>query len=256
MPFWVFIVAALIMAGVAFTVIFAAMRPASKPIDLPSVPETNSTNGSFVLPTVPQPALSGEYYTGNNSSSVLFVEYSDFQCPFCGRAIPALDRLMSDYPQIKFVFRNFPLDAHPNAEKAAEAAECAGRQGKFWEMHDVMFSNQDQLSITDLKRFASGLGLDSAAFASCLDRGEAAGVVKAEKQEGQAAGIRGTPGFLVYTNRGRDSGIEKKLMAISDRFRSLGVSSAVVNVQGAGSGLVFAGAMPYSDYQSVIDAFN
>lgn len=255
MPMWVFTVAALIMAGVAFIVITAGRAPSSA-VDLPLANISNSTGGPMALPMIGKPELAGGHYTGNAGADVALVEYSDFQCPYCGRVVPALEKVKADYPQIKFAFRHFPLSIHQNAQKAAEASECAGMQGKFWEMHDRLFANQDDLGVSSLKAYAAGLGLDATAFNRCLDTGQAAGIVDAEKLEGQGTGIRGTPGFLAFSMKGRNSTIEQRLYAISDRFRGLGVSSAVVEVQGAGPGIVFAGAMPYSDYKAVLDAFN
>ena len=254
MPMWVFIVAALIMAGIAFMVIYLS-HPPTKAVDLPS-PQVGQNSGKLVFPQVGEPALKSGYYEGDANSGTVFVEYSDFQCPYCGRAEAALAQVKENYPSMQFAFRNFPLSAHPNAPKAAEAAECAGIQGKFWQMHDIMFANQEDLAVSSLKKYAASLGLDTAAFNSCLGSGQTAPLVAAEKAEGQGLGIGGTPGFLVYTRKGASAAVEQKLMNISSRFQSLGVSSAVVGVKGAGDGLVFAGAMPYSDYKSVIDAFS
>jgi len=101
------------------------------------------------------------------------------------------------------VFRHFPLTSiHPNAQKAAEAAECAGEQGKFWEMHDALFAQQDQWSglqdpLTIFKQLAGGLDVDQAQFDACLDGGKYADKVSADAQEGMAAGAQGTPYFLI-----------------------------------------------------------
>lgn len=255
-PFWVFIVAALVMAGVAFTVISAGMQKGSEPIVLPATNGSggNATGGA-AYPRIGEPDLSEAYYVGAPGANVTFVEYSDFQCPYCARALPAIEQAMKENPGVRFVFRHYPLDIHQNARKAAEAAECAGKQGKFWQMHDAMFASQESLAASDLKKYANALGMDDSEFAKCLDSGETAGAVNAEKQEGYGAGIRGTPGFLVYSKSDASDSLQKRLMAVSDRFRGLGARSAVLGINGAGMGIVFAGAMPYSDYQSVIDAF-
>jgi len=253
---WVFSVAVLIMAGVAFLVVSAGLHSPSKPIEMPQANASNLTGGPTPIPKVGRPDLSIGYSSGNSSANIIFVEYSDFQCPYCSRVAPAVGKVRTDYPQIRFAFHHYPLSTHPDAQKAAEAAECAGMQDRFWEMHNALFSNQNDLAISSLKGYAAALGLDAESFNRCLDTGQMEGAVNAQKLEGQGAGIRGTPGFLVFSTNGRDAALEKKLYAISDRFRGLGVSSAVVEVQGAGSGIVFAGAMPYSDYQSVLDAFN
>ena len=97
----------------------------------------------------------------------------------------------------KFVFRDYPLEFHPEAQKAAEASECAHEQGKFWEYHDKIFENQQSLSVANEKQWAKDLGLDSAKFDNCLDSGKYAEEVKKDAAEGSAAGVSGTPGFFV-----------------------------------------------------------
>jgi protein-disulfide isomerase len=136
---------------------------------------------------------------GPADAPVEIIEFSDFQCPFCGRVKPTLDRLRKQYEgRIKIVFRNFPLTSiHPQAYSAAEAAECARRQGKFWEYHDALFANQRALTPDDLKKHAADLGLDTAAFAACLDGGQAKARVDADLDAAQALGLTSTPAFFV-----------------------------------------------------------
>jgi protein-disulfide isomerase len=135
---------------------------------------------------------------GPDSARITIVEFSDFQCPFCGREAPVIDKLMKDYDgKVKLVFRHFPLDFHPFAAKAAEAAACAADQGKFWQMHDKMFGNQQKLAVEDLKADAKELGLDSGKFDKCLDSGEKKELVKADQKAGSEAGVNGTPAFFV-----------------------------------------------------------
>ena len=135
---------------------------------------------------------------GPAAAPVTIVEFSDFQCPFCGREYPVIEKLMKDYDgKVRLVFRNFPLDFHPFAEKAAEAAACAGDQNKFWELHNAMFSNQQKLAVDDLKGYAKTAGLDSAKFDKCLDSGEKKTEVQADQKAGTEAGVNGTPAFFV-----------------------------------------------------------
>ena len=102
---------------------------------------------------------------GNPRAPVTIVEFSDFQCPYCVRARPSVARVREVYgDQVRFAFRHFPLDFHPQAEKAGEGAACAGEQGKFWEMHDLLWTNTARLQVPDLKAHAVTLGLDAAAF--------------------------------------------------------------------------------------------
>jgi len=152
-------------------------------------------------PTIVSPSalkISGRPAKGATNPQITIVEFSDFECPFCSRTQPTLKQLMQDYPnKIKLVFKHFPLPFHANAQKAAEAAECANAQGKFWEMHDKLFENQQALAVTDLKKYAADLKLDTAKFNKCLDDGEKASVVKADAATGESVGVGGTPSFFV-----------------------------------------------------------
>ena len=135
---------------------------------------------------------------GPATAPVTIVEFSDFECPFCARVVPTLDQVKEKYgDQVRIVFRQYPLDMHPNAAKAAEASLCADEQGKFWEMHDAMFADQKKLAVADLKATAGTLGLDAAAFGSCLDSGKHAPRVKADMKAGTLAGVSGTPALFV-----------------------------------------------------------
>ena len=135
---------------------------------------------------------------GNPKAPVTVVEFSDFQCPYCVRARPTVDRVRETYgDKVRWVFRHFPLDFHAQAEKAGEAAACAGEQGKFWEMHDLLWENPAKLQVADLKAHAAKLGLDAAKFGQCLDSGRHAGLVEADLRAGQGYGVSGTPAFFV-----------------------------------------------------------
>jgi len=135
---------------------------------------------------------------GNPKAPVTIVEFSDFQCPFCVRARPTVSRVREAYgDRVRWVFRHYPLDFHAQAEKAGEAAACAGDQGKFWEMHDLLWSNTAKLQVPDLKAHAATLGLDAAAFGECLDSGRHGGLVSGDLAAGQGYGVSGTPAFFV-----------------------------------------------------------
>ncbi len=135
---------------------------------------------------------------GPSNAPVTIVEFSDFQCPYCGREYPVIERLMKEYDgKVRLVFRHYPLEFHENAEKAAEAGACAQDQGKFWELHDKMFTNQAKLAVDDLKGYAKAIGLDSAKFDKCLDSGEKKAVVEEDQKAGTAAGVNGTPAFFI-----------------------------------------------------------
>jgi len=135
---------------------------------------------------------------GPATAKVTIIEFSDFQCPFCSRGKKVVDEIVQKYgDKVRIVFRDFPLDFHDKAQKAAEAGHCAGDQGKFWQMHDWMFDNQDKLDIEGLKNGAKGLGIDSAKFDQCLTSGQHESEVKRHMHDGQKVGVRGTPAFFV-----------------------------------------------------------
>jgi len=135
---------------------------------------------------------------GPTNAPVTIVEFSDFQCPYCGREYPVIERLMKEYDgKLRLVFRHYPLDFHPFAQKAAEAGACAQDQGKFWELHDKMFTNQGKLAVADLKGYAKLLGMDAPKFDKCLDSGEKKALVDDDLKAGSAAGVNGTPAFFI-----------------------------------------------------------
>jgi protein-disulfide isomerase len=135
---------------------------------------------------------------GPPDAKVTIVEFSDFQCPYCGAAFGTVEQLMQQYAgKVKLVFRQFPLPIHPQAEKAAEASLCAADQKKFWEFHDLLFRNQKKLDASDLKTYAASAGLDGPKFAQCLDSGDKKKQVELDLEAGQAAGVNGTPAFFI-----------------------------------------------------------
>jgi len=136
---------------------------------------------------------------GNPDAPVTIVEFSDFQCPFCQRAYPVIKGLLAKYDgKVKLAYRDFPLrQAHPQAQMAAEAARCAGEQGKFWEYHDRLFDNFNQLSKEALAQYAASLDLDSQEFQACLESGRHQASIEEDFQDGSRAGITGTPAFFI-----------------------------------------------------------
>ena len=135
---------------------------------------------------------------GPQTAKVTIVEFSDFECPFCSRARQTVDQVMKKYEgKARLVFRQFPLSFHAHARKAAEAALCADAQGKFWEMHDAMFSDQTKLEVPSLKETAARLGLDKAKFETCLDKGEETKRLEYDMAAAEKAGVTGTPAFFI-----------------------------------------------------------
>jgi protein-disulfide isomerase len=137
---------------------------------------------------------------GNPAARVTIVEYSDFQCPFCLRAMPTLKKLREDYgDKVRVVWKDFPLtQIHEHAFKAAEAGRCAADQGKFWEYHDKLFGNQQALQPEFLKQYAKDLGMDSAKFDTCLDSSMYAEQVRDSMAAGTRLGVNSTP--TIYVN--------------------------------------------------------
>ena len=135
---------------------------------------------------------------GPASAPVTVVAFSDFQCPFCSRAVPTLKEIETAYNgKLRIAFKQLPLPFHDKAHLAAEAALAANEQGKFWEYHDKLFANQQALDRPSLEKYAQELGLDMGKFKKALDTGKFKDKVDAEAKEGAAVGATGTPTFFI-----------------------------------------------------------
>gem|GEM_PF-135245 len=170
---------------------------------------------------------------GNPNAPVTLVEFTDYECGFCGRHVretfPQLERDYIATGKLKYVFRNFPLESiHKNAFSAHRAAVCAGEQGKFWEMHDRLFSNQAALAPANLTAHAEAVGLDLARFQSCFNGNDDAGKVRRDIAEGQRAGVTSTPTFFL--------------------------ASTIPNTPTLKVSRTIRGAKPYAEFQQAIDA--
>ncbi|HYD47372.1 MAG TPA: thioredoxin domain-containing protein [Terriglobales bacterium] len=159
----------------------------------------------------------GRAARGGKNAPVQIISWSDYECPFCKRAEPTVEQVLKEYgDKVSFVHRDFPLDFHQHAEKAAEAAHCAEAQNKFWEYHSKLFATQD-LSEPSLKTIAKDLGLDTAKFDACLASGQYKAAIQKDVEDGAAAGVAGTPAFFI-------------------------------------NGRMLSGAQPYEKFKEVIDA--
>jgi protein-disulfide isomerase len=160
-----------------------------------------------------------DHIQGPANAAVTLVEYGDYECPYCGAAYPIVKELQARMgDMLKFVFRNFPITtSHPHAEQAAEAAEAAAAQGRFWEMHDLLYENQRRLRDQDLHAYAEQLGLDVEQFDKDLAEHVHASRVREDFMSGVRSGVNGTPSFYVNGARHDDSYDLETLLAALER---------------------------------------
>jgi protein-disulfide isomerase len=169
---------------------------------------------SFAIATDDQPAK------GTANAAVTIVAFTDFECPSCARQHPILDRIVSEFGnRVRLVVRDFPLSQHVNARKAAEAAEAAREQGKYWEYASVLFRNQSALGIDKLRQYASEVGLDRARFDASLDSGKLAEKVQRDVIDGRKLGINGTPTIYINGKRISDNSYESVKSAIESALK-------------------------------------
>jgi len=174
------------------------------------------------MPAVPGDGFGG-YVMGSDSAPVEVVEYSDFECPFCARfanlQMPAVRRQLIETGLVRWRFRDFPLPGHPYSRYAAHAAQCAGEQNRFWEMHDALFADHSWAQTGKNPRglfnsMAQRVGLDMGAYAACMAANRYAARIEASRLEGEARGVGGTPTFFV-------NGQPFRANPTSDAFKAL-----------------------------------
>jgi protein-disulfide isomerase len=191
----------IIFASVCFALLVVLVYISSK-----DKVDVNGVNLNAIQAASQQSGNIADHVFGKKDSKVLFVEYGDYQCPGCGNAYPNVKTVTDKYQgQIAFVFRNFPLTTlHPNAEAAAAAAEAAGLQGKYWEMHDKLYENQsswENLSVTDranfFEAFAKDLGLNATQFMNDMGGQKVTQKISFDIALGQKANISATPSFFL-----------------------------------------------------------
>ncbi len=190
-----------LLAVIILVIIVSIVVNISKPDDL-EVIETGTIQDPFLGPA---------------DSKIVVIEYSDFQCPFCGAVAGTneylIERLKQSNPswiapvpklkelaklgKIKYIFKDYPLPSHQFALKSAIAAQCAHEQNKFWEYHDLLFENQEELSVKDLKKYAADLNLDTTKFDSCLDNNKYKLDIQKDQSAGSSLGVDGTPTFFI-----------------------------------------------------------
>lgn len=220
-----FLIIAAFLIGVLFTQV-QFLKNGTGTLGASTAVGTNDTPSQ--APTIVKVGNGHLPVLGNKNAKVTLVEFSDFQCPFCEQlfqeSLPQIKKDYVDTGKVKIVYRQFPLvTIHPNAQKAAEAAECANAQGKFWDYHDQLFQNQAEWESLDaagaLDKFvgyANNLGLDGQALAECVNSGKMAATIQKDVDEGSKVGVDGTPASFV-------------------------------------NGMLISGAVPYSDFKAAID---
>lgn len=196
---------------------------------------------------------------GKSSAKVLIVEFSDFQCPFCQKffkeTFASLKSKYLDTGKVRLVFRHFPLPFHVNAQKAAEASECASRQGKFWEYHNMLFENSQpdgtNFDVDSLKKYADSLGLNKGTlgfavnkFNDCLNKGEAAAAVSQDAKDGQAVAVSGTPSFLIIKN----NDLTLDVAYIRSQVQA---QKSVISLPNGN--IFFVGAQPMANFEQAIE---
>lgn len=164
-------------------------------IGMPEFPVTYNLKYMSLQPAL----LNHDHVQGNPSAIIQLVEYGDFQCSFCGRTYPIVKNIQREFEnELMFVFRHFPLSTiHSHAKLAAVAAEAAGRQGKFWEMHDMLYENQDELHLSALNAYAGDIGLDELRFYKDMEDEKLFEKVKMDFESGLRSGVAGTPTFFI-----------------------------------------------------------
>ena len=170
---------------------------------------------AFPIATDDQPAK------GSANAAVTIVEFTDFECPSCARQLPVLERIVSEFgDRVRLVVRDFPLSQHANARKAAEAAEAAREQGKYWEYVTVLFRNQSALGVDKLKQYATEVGLDRARFDASLDSGKFAEKVQRDVMDARKLGVNGTPALYINGKRISDNSYESVKSAVESALKA------------------------------------
>ncbi len=187
----------MVAAGTPAAQVYSKLMVAARtaPAPTPAAPAAKGPGGGEEIYKV---EIAGAPTKGGKQPKVTIVEFSDFQCPFCGRVVPTLNQLEKDYgDNISISFRNLPLPFHENAMPAAEAAMAANEQGKFWPMHDKLFANQTALTRPDLEKYAGEIGLDVPKFKAALDSHKYKDRIKKDSDDAEKYGARGTPNFFI-----------------------------------------------------------
>ena len=218
-----FIIIGAVLVAVIAAVVLMSRQGTSENSSSTNAGAAAGANPSPASRVLPQAGASNPYTRGGAAAKVTLEEFSDFQCPACGGLEPGLRRVLSDYgDRVRFTFRHFPLQMHKYAFIASRAAEAAGQQGKFWEMHDMIYDNQKEWSEAMEPRvqfdaYATRLGLDVQRFKTDMARQDLADRISADLLRGNSLGVKGTP--TLYLN-GREL-VPGKLVTEDDLRREI-----------------------------------
>ena len=173
-------------------------------------------------------ASAADHVRGSLDAPVVITEFADFECSYCGDAFDVLEAIREKYlARIALVFRHYPLSMHPHAAAAAEAAEAAGQAGKFWEMHDKLFHNQQALTKPNLLTFADAIGVDADAVESAIERRTYRGRIDRDVKSGDLSGVEGTPALFVNGCTYDGDVSVQALSAVIDRALTPGTEATV-----------------------------
>jgi Na+/H+ antiporter NhaA len=192
------VLSAALFASLATWLVFRAAEKLPRPLRIRALLGTAEPIIDLAEPVDPE----RDHIRGPAESPVTVLEYGDFECPYCGRAEPVMRQLLADFGDVRYSWRHLPLtDVHPRAQAAAEAAEAAGAQGKFWEMHDLLLDHQDALRVSDLLGYAEDLDLDVGRFEDDLRTRAGAGHIEEDVDSADLSGVSGTPTFFINGRR-------------------------------------------------------
>lgn len=198
----IFIVAAVILAGamISGAIVYSNKNKGDGSAAVAPILGDNAARTNTI-----EVSEDDDAFKGDPNAPVTIIEFSDFECPFCAsfhrNTLPQIEEKYINTGKVKLVYRDFPFSFHPNAQKAAEAAECAADQGKFWEMHDIIFENQKAIDIDNLKQYAVSIEINNVLFNDCLDSNRYSEEVKKDFSDGSDAGVTGTPTFFINGER-------------------------------------------------------
>lgn len=260
----IIVVMSVLLIGSVFTQGFGIIKTEVPQVSIPNQPtqQNQTTNQTQPLKptetTIPTGTVGVGAYPGlgSDDAKVRFVEFSDFECPFCGRHVmQTIPSVKSNYVQtgkVKYYYRDFPLSFHPYALPSAHAARCANEQGKFWEMHDILFEKQESLSggLAKFQEFAVSFGLDNATFTECFENEEYASGIAKDFQDGQNVGVRGTPSNFVIIPKNIVN--EAELLSAVSSLNSQYGDGIILFQDSADYTVMIPGAYPYSAFETVL----